>query len=263
MRPVIFFVLLVACASFTRAEDITTTDGKVFKNAEVIRFEADGLVVKHEGGMNRIAWRELSVAVRQRYRAEARKQKEKEIQRLKQDLALAEAEAARLAPEQRQPESKNPPPPEQSVNSTARRGAAEAPAKPLAELPPLRPDEMVDAADLVQQFKNDPPGADRRYHNKTFRVKGVIQRFEPKIFVRKYDVILESSDRFARVVAAFDYPNDYKTVFTTHRGQTLFGKPAENKEVTLLQAGQTIVFRGKCKGARDTEIVFTGCELVH
>src|SRR5207302_6086 len=170
MRHVILSVLLVTGASFARAEDITTTEGKVFKNAEVIRFEADGLVVKHEDGTNWIAWRELSVAVRQRYQAEARNQKDKEIQKLKQDLARAEAEAARLASEQGQPESKNPPPPKQSVNSTVTRGAAEAPAKPVAELPPLRPDEMVDAADLVQQFKNDPPGADRRYHNKTFRV---------------------------------------------------------------------------------------------
>src|SRR5205823_10559446 len=36
MRPVILSVLLVAGASFARAEDITTTERKVFKNAEVI-----------------------------------------------------------------------------------------------------------------------------------------------------------------------------------------------------------------------------------
>ena len=125
----------------------------------------------------------------------------------------------------------------------------------------MRPDEIVDAVELVQQFKNDPPGADQRYRKKTFRVKGVIERFEPKMFVRKYDVILESPDRFVRVVAAFDYPNEYRTVFTTQRGQTLVGKAAENKEVTLMRAGQALVLLGKCKGARDTEIVFTGCEL--
>ena len=75
-------------------------------------------------------------------------------------------------------------------------------------------------------------------------------------------MIFESPDRFVRVVAAFDYPGDYRTVFTTQRGQTLVGKPAENTEVTLLRAGQTLVLQGRCKGARDVEIVFTGCAVV-
>ena len=39
MRPVILSVLLVVSASLARAEDITTTESKVFKNSEVIRFE--------------------------------------------------------------------------------------------------------------------------------------------------------------------------------------------------------------------------------
>jgi len=120
----------------------------------------------------------------------------------------------------------------------------------------------MDAAELVQQFKTDPPAADQRYRRKTFRVRGVIERFEPRLFVRKYDVLLESPDRFVRVVAVFDYPNDYKSIYTTQRGQTLVGKPAENKEVTLMRAGQTLVLQGRCKGAHDTEIVFTGCEVV-
>jgi len=187
------------------------TDGKVLKNAEVIQFEADGPVIKHDGGTNHIVWNDLSPAVRRRYQAEARKQKEKEIQKLKQDLARAEAEAVRLGQGVGQPESKTLAPPEQSVNSTAPGAAADAPPKPVAQLPPLKPDEIVDAAGLVQQFKNDPSGAQRRYRNKVFRVKGVIERFEPKLFIRKYDVIFESPDRFVRVVAAFDYPGDYRT----------------------------------------------------
>src|SRR5438128_1390514 len=109
MRYLNLFILLAACASCAGAEDISTTNGELFKNAEVIRFEADGLVVRHDGGTNRIGWKELPAAARQRYRAEARKQKEKEVQRLKQDLARAESEAARLKQDEGQPESKNPP----------------------------------------------------------------------------------------------------------------------------------------------------------
>ena len=263
MRPVILSVLLVAGASFARAEDITTTERKVFKNAEVIRFEPDGLVIKHDGGTNWIGWKDLPTATRKRFQTEARKRKEEEIQKLKRDLARAEAEAARLKEDNGQPETGKRPQAEKSGGLSARRTTGEERGRPLVELPPLKPDDIVDAAELVQQFKNDPTATDRRYDKKTFRVKGVIERFEPRMFVRKYDVLLESADRFVRVVAVFDYPNDYKTVFTTRRGQTLVGKPAENKEVTLLQAGQAIVLRGKCKGGRDTEIVFTGCELVH
>ena len=227
---------------------ITTHGGRVYKNAEVIRFEADGPVIKHDGGTNQIAWKELLPAARQRFQAEARKLKEKEIQRLKQDLARAEAEAARLKQDEGTPERKNPPQAETSAGSTTRRAAAEAPAKPAAELPPLKPDEAVDAAGLVQQFKTDPSGADQRYRKRILRVKGVIQRFEPRMFVRKYDVILESPDRFVRGVAVFDYPNDYKTVYTTQRGQTLVGKPAENKETPLMRAGETIVLPGQVQG---------------
>ena len=262
MRHAILFVLWAGCAVFAETEDISMTDGKVLKNAEVIRFEADGPVIKHDGGTNHIVWNDLSPAVRRRYQAEARKQKEKEIQKLKQDLARAEAEAARLGPGVGQPEGETLAPPEPSVNSTAPSAAADAPPKPVAQLLPLKPDEIVDAAGLVQQFKSNPSGAERRYRNKVFRVKGVIERFEPKLFIRKYDVIFESPDRFVRVVAAFDYPGDYRTVFTTQRGQTLVGKPAENTEVTLLRAGQTLVLQGRCKGTRDAEIVFTGCTWV-
>src|SRR5258705_13541628 len=93
----ILLFLLCSCSPIgLHAEYITTGDGRVFKNASVIKFEAAGLVIKHDGGTKRIAWAELPAPLRQRYQAEARRQKEAEVQRLKQDLARAEAEAAKL-----------------------------------------------------------------------------------------------------------------------------------------------------------------------
>jgi hypothetical protein len=265
MRHVILVVLLLACRwcpACVRAEDITTNDGRVFTNVEVARFEADGIVIKHDGGTNQIAWKELSASLRQRYQTEARKRKQAEIQKLKQDLARAEEEAARLNPADGNVEPQKPKRPEKVESSPARSLTPEGPAKTIAELPSLKPDEIMDATELVQQFNSDPSGADRRYRNKTFRVRGVIERFEPRMFVRKYDVILGSPDRFVRIVAGFDYPNDYRTVFATEHGQKLVGKPAGNQEVVMMCVGQTIVLQGKCKGARDTEIVFTGSGLV-
>ena len=116
---------------------ITTHGGRVYKNAEVIRFEADGPVIKHDGGTNQIAWRELLPAARQRFQAEARKLKEKEIQRLKRDLARAEAEAARLKQDEGQPERKNPPQARPSMQPKPNwkthwpKGAASSNKKPL------------------------------------------------------------------------------------------------------------------------------------
>ena len=81
---------------FVQGEDLQTSEGTVFTNAAVIRYEAEGIVVKHDAGTNRVAWKQLPAPTRQRFQAEARKQKEAEIQKLKQDLARAESEAAVL-----------------------------------------------------------------------------------------------------------------------------------------------------------------------
>lgn len=271
---IVFLELLLVLgpgAGRLRAEDVTTRDGTVFKNATAVRFEAEGVVFRHDGGTNRVEWKDLAPATRDRYQAEARRQKEQEIQKLKQDLARAEAEAARLNqanPAGGRPGAERPPPADKPKTSSGPgRGpeaapASPAPVSPLADLPPVKPDEVIDAVELVQQFKNDPAGADRRYRKKKFRVRGVVDRFEPVMFVRKYDVLLESPDRWVRVVASFDYPTDYRSVYAVQRGAVLVGKPAENKEVTLLKAGQTIVLQGTCKGARDAGVVMTGCELV-
>jgi len=258
MRAVI--PVLLVCAGLVRAEDLTTTDGTVFRNTQVLRYEADGVVVKHDLGTNRIAWTALPAATRRRYQALARNLKETEIEKLKQDLARAEAEAAALRQDDDQAATQGQP--SDKSGSSALRPAALSPAKPVAELLPVKPDEVLDAAELVRQFKDDPSGAERRYRKKSFRVKGVIARFEPLKFVRKYHVILESPDRLVSLVVVFDYLNEWRAVYTTQRGQTLVAKIAENQERVLMQTGQTIVLQGRCRGAGDSEIVITGSHLV-
>ena len=264
---IILLSLFCACCTvgFAHAEDITTSDGRVLKNASAVKFEADGVVIKHDGGTKQIAWAELPAPLRQRYQAEARQQKEAEIQKLKQDLARAEAEAAKLNQTEAQPKNEPTPPaaaPVKSSDSTTPRGRTPGPAKPAGDLTPLKRDEIVDAADLVQQFKTDSSAAEQRCQKKTFGVKGVIARFEAKLFRRQYEVILESPEKFMRVVLRFDYPDDFKSIYTIQKGQKLVGRPAENKEVTLMTVGDAVVFQGKCKGLRDAEIVFTGCKRV-
>src|SRR5438552_2725520 len=264
---IILLFLVCACCpiGFAHAEDITTSNGRVFKNASVVKFEADGVVIKHDGGTKQIAWAELPGPLRQRYQAEARQQKEAEIQKLKRDLARAETEAAKLNQAEAQPKNEDTPPaaePLKSSDSTTKREHTPGPAKPAGDLPSVKRDEIVDAAELVQQFKTDSAAAEERCQKKTFRVKGVIQRFEAKLFLRQYEVILESPEKFLRVVLRFDYPDDYKSVYTIQNGQKLVGRPAENKAVTLMMVGDAVVFQGRCKGLRDAEIIFTGCKIV-
>jgi hypothetical protein len=240
-------------------------DGRVFKNASVVKLEANGVVIKHDGGTKQIAWVELPAPLRQRYQTEARRQKEAEVKKLKEDLARAEAEAAKLNQAEDRPRNATTPPataPVKSSDSSTPRGNTPVPAKPTGDQSPLKRDEIVDAAELVQQFKTDSTAAEAWYQKKTFRVKGVIQRFEAKLLRRQYEVILESPEKFMRVILRFDYPDDYKSVYTIQNGQKLVARPAENKEVTLMTVGDAIVVQGRCKGLRDAEIVLTGCKTI-
>jgi len=260
-------LLFLACAWVTvklEAEDITTNDGRVFKNATVVKFDADGVVIRHDGGTKQVAWSELPAPLRQRYQSEARRQKEVEIQKLKQDLARAEAEAAKLnLSEARTAAATNLPAvaPVNESNSSIPR--ASTLGKPPGDRAALKPEEIVDAADLIAQFKTDSAAAEKSFQKKTFRVKGVVQRFESKLFLRQYGVVLESPEQFMRVVLRFDYPDDYKSIYTIQNGQKLVGHPARREEVTLMTVGDLVVIQGKCNGLRDAEIVFTGCKVVH
>ena len=264
---VILLCILFGCFPVElHADDITTSDGHVFKNASVIKLEADGVVIKHDDGTKRLAWAELPAPLRQRYQAEARRQKEAEVQKLKQDLARAEAEAAKLNQSEAKPKNEDRPPvvaPVESPVSTPAVVSTPAPLKPVAvERPTLKTDEVVDAADLIEEFKVDSAAANERCKKQTFRIKGVVERFETKLVLRKYDVVLKSPENFLRVVLRFDYPDEYKTIYTIQKGQKLVGHPAANKEVTMMTVGDSVLFQGTCKGLKDEEIIITGCKRV-
>src|SRR5437764_12391846 len=117
MRHAILFLLWAGCAVFAQTEDISMTDGKVLKNAEVRQFEADGPVIKHDGGPNHIVWNDLSPAVRRRYQTEARKQNEKENPKLQHDIDRTQEHLARADPDVVQPNTHRRAPTAASVKS--------------------------------------------------------------------------------------------------------------------------------------------------
>ena len=136
------------------------------------------------------------------------------------------------------------------------------PGRPLAELPPLTPDTVVDVDELAAHFQADPAGAAARYARKTFRVRGEVDRFQTALVQRRFTVLLTGPDRDATVACRFNYVDRYRTVFPTHNGRVLTARYDSGREVPLLETGQTVIVAGRCEGLDpDGVIRFDRCEL--
>src|SRR5207247_3306567 len=71
MKPAVLIpatVLALAVLQFALAEDFKTIHGKEYKNAEVSRVEADGIVIRTKTGISKIYFIELPKDVQERYR---------------------------------------------------------------------------------------------------------------------------------------------------------------------------------------------------
>src|SRR5437762_2679998 len=61
-------VILIGCfASIALADDFKTINGKEYKNAEVSRVEADGIVIRTKTGISKIYFIELPKDVQERF----------------------------------------------------------------------------------------------------------------------------------------------------------------------------------------------------
>ena len=66
--------LLIFCvASVLVAEEFKTTDGKEYKDATIIRVEADGIVVKTKSGITKVYFAELPKEIRERFHYDQQK----------------------------------------------------------------------------------------------------------------------------------------------------------------------------------------------
>jgi hypothetical protein len=71
MKPAVLIpatVLAFAVLQFAVAEDFKTINGKEYKNAEVSRVEADGIVIRTKTGISKIYFIELPKDVQERFR---------------------------------------------------------------------------------------------------------------------------------------------------------------------------------------------------
>ncbi len=60
-------ILAVLFASLALSEDFKTTKGRVYKNATVIRIEADGIELKTKTGISKVYFTELPQEVQERF----------------------------------------------------------------------------------------------------------------------------------------------------------------------------------------------------
>ena len=60
-------ILAVLFASLALSEDFKTTNGKVYKDATVIRIEGDGLVLRTDAGISKVYFTELPQEIQERF----------------------------------------------------------------------------------------------------------------------------------------------------------------------------------------------------
>lgn len=127
------------------------------------------------------------------------------------------------------------------------------PSPPVASLPPLREDEIVESLDLANQFRADPIAAQQRYHGQKITVRGTISGFEKPMFRGNYRILLPGPDRATMVICDLLPPQKYTAVFTAEHGAKLIGQFGENRQ-TLAQVGQTVLVHGRCRGMKDASV---------
>lgn len=152
-----------------------------------------------------------------------------------------------------------PPRPDTTVSPA---GRELKPVTPIESLPALAPDAVVGVDELVGHFLIEPANATRRYTDKTFRVRGEVDRFDRAMVVREFSVMLVSPDRATAVKFKFNYVDQYHSVFTARDGRELVARYARGSEGTLLKVAETVVLTGRCHGLKDGTITFTKSEIV-
>jgi multidrug efflux pump subunit AcrA (membrane-fusion protein) len=196
-------------------------------------------------------------------RQEELRRKQAEVEKLQDELSRAQKELDRLKQENQQLRREKTEAQSTAATATA---AAEAlapkPSRPLANVPPVGPSEVVESRDLALYFKADPAGAAERFAGKTFRVRGPIEAFSPKLFRRDYEVLLESPDRQVKAAFGFKYAPDFTAVITKNHGQHLVAKTAGGGERQLLAAGDVITIQARCDGFSDNRVEFSRCQVV-
>ncbi len=217
-----------------RAGDATTISGKRFRNVDVVAVESDYVILRHDGGRERVPWSDLSPASQ----LDLLRGKVIELEKLRGELRQTRDESKTLQKTT-----------EQYRQNLAVLGGEATPEKavaPAASLPVLQKGDVVDAADLAGHFKQDIGTAEARYRRKTFRLEGIVDRLEKDFFVSTYQALLRVPGKSVRVVCVIKPPEVYNKVYATRSGERMVAEGERLGKVTLMQAGDKLVFEGRC-----------------
>lgn len=258
---------LPACAAMLlAADDWTTTSGRTFRQAEVVKLDGDAVTLKHSAGSDRVALSEFPEAVRKLIAAEARnlelRRKAEEVEKLKEELNRAQAELKQLKTDNEQLRKEK----SEAVQTAAKATAAvekitPKPSRPIQEVAAVTPQETIEARDLALYFANDAATAAQRFNGQRFRVRGTIESFDPKMLRQRFDVLLATADKTQKVVCTFAYPDATRAMFTTKRGQVLVRVPERGGETPFLEVGKELVVEGRCEGLTDGEVRFRALRI--
>jgi tRNA_anti-like len=186
-------------------------------------------------------------------RLEELERKEKELDRLKGDLNKTKDENAQRKNEKAKLQTK-------PVTAAAAEPAVAHQSPPIASLPPLKPQELVESLDLATYYHADAQTADQRYRHQKLRVRGEIVGFEKPLFIRSYRVLLKTADRDTKVICDLLPPDNANAVFTSDHGAQLVAMSGDTRTV-LAKVGDIAVVKGECKGMHGGAVMLSCWEL--
>jgi hypothetical protein len=190
------------------------------------------------------------------------KRKSEEVEKLRRDLDQKQRELEQLRKENERLRRDRKARPAALPAAPARPATPAPSVTPIETLPPLARTEVVELHNLVGHFAANPAAATARYAKKTFRLKGEVARFDTKLVIRNYEVLLEAPDTPTLVLCTFNYVDRYAAVYTKQHGEMLVARTTGGTEIPLHRIGDAVVILGTCQGLKHGEISFTGCQLV-
>jgi len=185
-------------------------------------------------------------------RLEELERKERELEQLKGDVNKAKNQNSQL-------KDKTKPETNAAVVTTAEPVATHI-SPPIASLPALKPQDLVESLDLASYYAMDAATADQRYRHQKLRVRGEIVGLEKPLFMRNYRVLLKTPGRETRVICDLLPPDNSNAVFTSDHGSQLVVMAGEKRTV-LAKVGDIAVVKGECKGLKGGAVMISCWEL--
>lgn len=187
-------------------------------------------------------------------RLEELERKEKELERLKGDLNQTKNENQQLKQQK-----------EEAVKTSSieplTKPVITHTNQPLATLPQLQPDSVIESMDLAGYYQADATAADVRFRRQKFNVRGEIVGFDKPLLKGNYRVLLKTPDAMTRVVCDFLPPEKANAVFPAEHGAQLVALYGNNR-VVIAHLGDMVQVQGECRGISGSEIKIYGRQMI-